>query len=196
MKTAIALLRVSTADQLLGVEAQRADIERYAREHGIDVLQFHTEVVSGGAPLEERLGLLAACEEISLRRVDHLLVAKRDRLARDPLVAMLTETTLAKVGASVLAADGNNADDPASELLRHILDAVARFERRMIAIRTKAALSVLAASGVKLGRPVGSKDKGYRKRRKDAGVKRGPNARTREPVISSAQTFHSEPGNA
>lgn len=170
MTTAIALLRVSTPDQLLGLEAQRADITRFAAAHDIEVIGWHTEFVSGGAPFEMRAGLQAACEEVARVGAKFLLVAKRDRFARDPLVAMLTERTLASMGAQVLAADGNNEQDPASELIRHILDGVARFERRMIGIRTKAALAAIVASGRKLGRPPGARDLKPRKQRCDKRV--------------------------
>lgn len=173
MTTAVALLRVSTPDQTLGLAAQRHDIEVYAATHGLEVVSWHSEVVSGGAELEERYGLLAACEDIARLGASHLLVAKRDRLSRDPTTAMLTERSLASLGATPLAADGNNGTDPASELIRHILDGVARFERRMIGLRTKAALAARAAAGKQLGRPAGSKDKTPRKGRSDKGVSRG-----------------------
>ena len=196
MTTAIALLRVSTPDQVLGLEAQRADIERYAREHGIDVLQFHTEIVSGGAELQSRPGLLAASDAIATTCANHLLVAKRDRLSRDPLVAMLTESALRKLGATVLSADGNNGLDPASTLIRHVLYAVAEYERRMIGIRTKAALAIRKAKGLPVGKPKGAVDKVRRKPRKDKGIARGAYGPRPRKAITSTQTFHSEPGNA
>ena len=153
--TAVALLRVSTPDQQLGLEAQRADIEAYAAKHGIKVLEWHTEVVSGGAKFDDRPGLLSALESVARFRCQHLLVSKRDRLAREPLVAMLTERMLEKLGATVLAAYGNNEETPEAELVRAILDAAARYERKIIGIRTKAALAALRASGKRLGRPPG-----------------------------------------
>ncbi len=170
MTTAIALLRVSTSDQRLGLAAQRTDIERYAADHDIQIMEYIEEVVSGGAPFEARLGLQAACESIARIGASHLIVSKRDRFARDPLVALLTERSLEQLKATVLCADGNNAMDPASELVRHILDGVARFERRMIGIRTKAALAAIVASGRKLGRPPGSRDLKPRKQRCDKRV--------------------------
>ena len=165
MTTAVAFLRVSTEKQALGLEAQRADIERYAATNDIAVIGWHTEIVSGGAPFEERLGLQAALGSVVELGASHLLVAKRDRFSRDPLVCMLVERELTRAGASVLAADGNNEADPASELVRGVLDCVARFERRMIGIRTKAALAAKRARGERLGRPVGVIEAGPRKRR-------------------------------
>lgn len=163
MPTAVALLRVSTPDQRLGLAAQRAAIEAFALAQGLTVVAWHEEAVSGGAPFDRRTGLQAALAAVAQHEAAHLLVAKRDRFARDPLVALLTERELARSGCTVLCADGNNETDPASELVRHILDGVARFERRMIGIRTKAALAAKRAAGATLGRPVGSRDKRPRK---------------------------------
>jgi DNA invertase Pin-like site-specific DNA recombinase len=189
--TAVALLRCSPdgstrlVSDRLGIEVQRADILRFAAERRIDVISFHVEYVSGGAPIDQRTGLLAASRAIAESGAAHLIVAKRDRLARDPLVALLTEQSLAKVGATVLCADGNNGQSPAEQLMRVILDGVARFERQMISIRTKAALAVLQAGGKKLGRPVGI----VGKPRSDKGKPRGPLSKPRKPRL--AATFAS-----
>lgn len=173
---AIGLIRVSTPDQQLGLEAQRAAIQRFAAEHGIDVPSIHTEVVSGGAPMAERHGLIAAMLEVEATGALHLIVAKRDRLSRDPLTAMLAERKLGDAGATVLCVDGNNAQDPQSVFMRRILDAAAELERAMIGIRTKAALQALKARGVKLGgRKAGARNKSYggpRKTRSDKGKPR------------------------
>jgi len=163
--TAVALLRVSTEKQQLGLDAQRAAISAYAANHDIEVIAWHTETVSGGAAFEDRYGLQAAMADVSSLEASHIIVAKRDRFSRDPLVAMLTERSLEKLGASVVCADGNNETDPASELIRHILDGVARFERRMIGLRTKAALAARRAAGHRLGRPPGIVETEPRKRK-------------------------------
>lgn len=170
MTTAIALLRISPDGSSrdmdrLGLETQRADIEAYAAANGIQVLEWHSEVVSGGAAFDDRPGLLAALEAIARTKATHLLVQKRDRLAREPLVSMMTERMLEKIGAKVTAAQGNNEETPEAELVRAILDAAARYERKIIGIRTKAALAVLKASGKRLGRPPGIVEKGPRRRK-------------------------------
>jgi len=172
--TAIGLIRVSTSDQVLGLEAQEADIRKAAAGRGIDVLSIVTEVVSGGAPIEDRYGLAEAIAAVKDLRAAHLIVAKRDRLARDPLVALLTERELERAGATLVCCDGSDGDDPGAELMRGILDVVARFERRMIGLRTKAALAALASGGKVLGRPMGRVDDRPRKPRSDKGKVRGP----------------------
>jgi DNA invertase Pin-like site-specific DNA recombinase len=151
---AVLYLRVSTGDQALGLEAQRAMIGAYLAREGRKAASEHVDDgVSGGAPLDKRCGLLAAIA--ALKRGDVLVVAKRDRLARDPLVAMMAERLAEKRGACVRCADGNgNGDGAADVLMRRMLDAFAEFERAQIAMRTRAALAELRRQGRRIsGKP-------------------------------------------
>jgi DNA invertase Pin-like site-specific DNA recombinase len=171
--TAIAFLRVSTADQKLGLEAQRAAIETYAAAHAIEIVAWHSEIISGGAPLEERTELQTAIADLDVRGAKILIAAKWDRLTRSPTVGVMIEETVRKLGGTIVAADGaGNGSDPAAELFRGMLLLFGQFERRMIGVRTKAALAALKASGRVLGRRSGQVDTKPRKARSDRGVKR------------------------
>lgn len=154
---AVALLRVSTEDQAssgLGLDDQRAACERWAQSKGVRLAAVREEHVSGKAPLEGRAGLLAALADVRALGARYLLVLRRDRLARDPLVALLAEREAATAGAQVVTADGlANGDDPGSELTRGVLDAVARFEAGMVRERTRAALGAKRRRGQWTGRP-------------------------------------------
>lgn len=169
-QSGIALLRVSTPDQVLGIDAQRAAISAFAAREGIQVTAWHVENGSGGLPLARRPVLQAAIADVLAHKASALLVGKRDRLARDPMVALLVERAIGP--ARILAADGHNADDPGGKLMRHILDGVAEFERAMISVRTKAALQALKDGGKVLGRRVGQVDTKPRRPRSDKGVSR------------------------
>jgi Resolvase, N terminal domain len=60
-KIAVAYVRVSTEDQNLGPEAQRASIEAWAGRHGVTVAAWFTDKgVSGGKAVEDRPALLEA----------------------------------------------------------------------------------------------------------------------------------------
>ncbi len=146
----VAYLRVSTDDQALGVEAQREAVRGYCAREGVELVGEHVDDgVSGAAPLDRRPGLLGALA--ALRRGGALVVAKRDRIARDPLVALLVERDAERRGARVLCADGNgNGDGAADVLLRRVLDAVSEFERAQIAMRTRAALHVKRCRGERI----------------------------------------------
>jgi DNA invertase Pin-like site-specific DNA recombinase len=151
--TAVVYLRVSTADQALGLVAQWRLCRAYAAAQGLRIVAVRRDRgVSGGAELDDRPGLMAALGELRARGAAVLLVAKRDRLARDAYVALAVERAAAKLGAQVLCADGaGNGQDAAAVLMRRILDAAAEYERAIIRGRVKAALHVKRTRGEKLG---------------------------------------------
>ena len=77
-----------------------------------------------------------------------------DRFSRDPFSAAMAEIELVKFGARMVTTDGvGNGDDPGSRLMKDVGLAAARFERAMIAARTKAALGVKKARGESTGTP-------------------------------------------
>jgi len=150
---AIAYLRVSTEDQRLGPEAQRAEIERWAARAGVTVLAWCAdEGVSGGNELDARPALLRAIEQVRAHGAGVLAVAKRDRIARDVVVAATIDRAVRACGARVVSVDGvGNGDSPTEEFMRTILDGAAAYERALIRQRTRAALAVKIARGERVG---------------------------------------------
>jgi DNA invertase Pin-like site-specific DNA recombinase len=148
---AVAYIRVSTDDQTLGPEAQRAAIEVWAAREDVQVVAWHVDAgVSGAARIDSRPALLAALDDLA--RGSTLVVAKRDRLARDVVIAATIERAAERVGATVVSADGVGVGDgPEAELLRRIVDAVAVYERGFIRGRTKAALAAKKRRGERTG---------------------------------------------
>lgn len=155
-KKAAAYLRVSTTreQQELGISAQRAAIESWAKREGVEVCAWFEEEVSGGASLEKRPVLLQAIAALGEHGAGLLVVQRLDRFSRDPLGAAMAEIQVHRLGARVVTADGvGNGDDPGSRLMKDVALAAARFERSMIAARTKAALAVKRARGESTGTP-------------------------------------------
>lgn len=143
MSQIIAYYRVSTKKQGtsgLGLEAQRAAVESYARGEGAKIAAEFTEVESG--KLADRPVLAKALAQARRSRAK-LVIAKLDRLARN--VAFLS--TLMESSVEFVACDNPNAN----RLTIHILAAVAENEARMISERTKVALGAARARGVALG---------------------------------------------
>lgn len=142
----IVYLRVSTARQGesgLGLEAQRATVEAFARQSGGQIIAQHVEVESGKR--SDRPELSKALQAARKAKAT-LLIAKLDRLARN--VAFIS--AMMDAGVDFVA-----CDQPfASRLTLHILAAVAEDEARRISERTKAALKAAKARGTKLGSPV------------------------------------------
>jgi DNA invertase Pin-like site-specific DNA recombinase len=149
----VGYVRVSTDEQHLSPVAQRDALEAWARARGVHLVAVHEDIgVSGGADLEDCPGLLAAVADVEQRGAGVLLVAKRDRLARDVIKAALVERLVGRAGALVASADGvAEGNDPAAQLMRTMIDAFAQYERAMIRSRVKAALAVKRARGERIG---------------------------------------------
>lgn len=149
----VGYLRVSTDDQKLGPEAQRERLDAWCKANGaVLVAVLVDQGVSGGAAIADRPGLVAAIAALVEYGAGVLLVAKRDRLARDTMVAAMVERECERVGARVRTADGTgDGDGPESVLMRRMVDAFAEYERLLIAARTKAALAVKRARGERTG---------------------------------------------
>lgn len=141
----VAYLRVSTDKQGAnghGIEAQRDAVKRYVASVGGRIIAPEFVEVESGKSDGNRPQLtkaLARCKATAAT----LLVAKLDRLSRDP--DFLGQLMKAEI-------DFVAADNPtANKLTVRILAAVAEAEREAISARTKAALGAAKARGVKLG---------------------------------------------
>jgi DNA invertase Pin-like site-specific DNA recombinase len=147
-RVAIAYLRTSTDDQTLGPEAQRADVERWARTHGVTIAGWYIEHVSGAAPLDARPVLWDAIDHASRARAGVLVTSKRCRLSRSAMNAELITRYLSELGIAYRSADGSSDDvSPEGVLMRSMLDAIAAYERALIGVRTRAALAAKKRRG-------------------------------------------------
>ena len=147
----IAYLRVSTdqqADSGAGLDAQH---DACTKSAGVLTGVYRDEGVSGSTGLEKRPALLEAIG--ALKKGDVLMVAKRDRLGRDPLVVAMIESAVQRKGARIVSAagEGTGSDSPADVLMRRMVDAFAEYERLIIGARTKAALQAKKARGERTG---------------------------------------------
>ena len=144
----VAYERVSTARQGasgLGIEAQRKVIEDFANSRGAEVLARFTEVESGRNADRPELA-----KALHLAKVTGavLVIAKLDRLSRNAAFLL----ALRDSGVKFVAVDMPEAND----LTVGIMALVAEQERAAISRRTKEALAVAKARGVKLGNPNGA----------------------------------------
>jgi len=145
MKTAIALVRVSTSEQGksgLGLAAQEAAIRSFAAAEGFDIAELYSEVASGSQGIDERDGLRAALAKAKKLRCP-VIVSKLDRLSRD--VAFISG--LMSRGVPFIVAElGADVDS----FVLHLYAALGEKERKMIGTRTKSALAPMVGTG-KLG---------------------------------------------
>jgi DNA invertase Pin-like site-specific DNA recombinase len=144
----VAYERVSTARQGasgLGIVAQRQAIEGYSEARGAAILARFTEVESGRCPDRPELA-----KALHLAKVTGavLVIAKLDRLSRNAAFLL----TLRDSGVRFAAVDLPEAND----LTVGIMALVVRHEREAISRRTREALAVATARGVRLGNPNGA----------------------------------------
>jgi len=102
--------------------------------------------------IEGRPGLVAALASVREHGAGVLVVAKRDRIARDVVLTAGVERAAAQSGAAVVSAAGEgNGDTPADGFMRTVIDGAAAYERALIRARTKAALGAKRAKGERTG---------------------------------------------
>ena len=154
--TAVGYIRVSTGDQELGLQSQREVLAQWAKANEIELVSVFEDQVSGAVSWFNRPGLMHAVDAIRSGVSNTLVVVKLDRLSRDVFNAESLFLEVRKHAARVLTA----VDDPATDqdtpervMMRQMLSTFSEYERAVIRQRTKRALAVLKAKGVKLGRP-------------------------------------------
>src|SRR5436305_4908911 len=157
MERAVAYYRVSTRQQQrsgLGIEAQRAAVERFAETENLRIIAEYVEAETGkGADALDRRPQLAAALAAARSAKGCVLVSKLDRLSRD--VAFVAGLMAQRVP-FIVAELGRDADP----FMLHLYAALAEKERRLISERTKAALAIPKAQGSKLGNPTKIREAG------------------------------------
>lgn len=147
----VAYLRVSTDEQKLGPEAQRADIERWAERTGGAVVAWCEDLgVSGRKPLERRPGLLEALELARRLKASGLVVQKRDRLARGvyAIVPIELEIRRRRLVLWSAAGEGSGAQlESQRQLQTGLADLLSGAELAQIGERIRAALAVKRKRG-------------------------------------------------
>lgn len=152
-KTTCALYaRVSTSDQ--NCELQLRELRGYARRAGWKVAGEYVDTGWSGAKASrpEFDKMMAAAAQ---RRFDAVMVWKLDRFGRSVVNCINGIQELRAAGVRFLAVSQNidtDSSSPTSQLLLHILAAVAEFERELTRERITAGIRNARAKGVQLGR--------------------------------------------
>jgi DNA invertase Pin-like site-specific DNA recombinase len=150
-------VRVSTAEQAesgLGLDAQRSAIEAECARRGWTLVEVFEDAGASGRSTRNRDGLASALAGIEAGRGGTLMVSKLDRLSRSLVdFSSLMADAVAR-GWNLVALDlGIDLSTPAGEFMASVMASAAQWERRIIGQRTRDALAVKKAQGVKLGRP-------------------------------------------
>jgi DNA invertase Pin-like site-specific DNA recombinase len=81
-----------------------------------------------------------------------LLCYKYDRIARDVYLSELVHREARSAGATVVAVEGGYGDGPEQTMIRQILQVFAEYEKKIIGLRTKAAMLRRQKSGQRMSR--------------------------------------------
>jgi DNA invertase Pin-like site-specific DNA recombinase len=140
--------RVSTMDQDLAGQQQRLT--------AAGAFRVFTDVISGKT--FDRPGLTALLDH--LRPGDTLAVVRLDRLGRSLRELLDVVETLYQRGVALRSLEEQlDTSSAAGELVFHVFGALAQFERRLIAERTRDGLATARAKGCCPGRPPLDPDK-------------------------------------
>mgnify|MGYP005961629295 CR=1 FL=1 len=138
----IAYYRVSTKRQNLGLDAQRNTVNSYLANIGGELVNSYSEKESGKCNNRVELSkAIAECKKVGAT----LIIAKLDRLSRNvSFIFALRDANINFVCCDI---------PECNTLTLGIFATIAQNERELISARTKAALNVKKANGVKLGCP-------------------------------------------
>lgn len=149
----IGYLRVSTGKQ--NPENQRDEIRRFAFEKGVGIDLWVTETVSGRTSyMKRKLGKQLK----RMRKGDTLIVTEVSRLSRSltEIMAIMGNCLEKHVNIYTTKERYTFDDSINSKVLCFAFGLVAEIERNLISMRTKEALALKKAEGVRLGRRPGS----------------------------------------
>ena len=147
--------RVSTEEQAIsgaGLQAQRQALVAECERRGWTIVR---EITDEGFSAKDmrRPGVQEAIRALEAGEADALVVSKLDRLSRSMVDFSALMARAQKRGFALVALDCVDTTSPSGEAMANMLATFAQFERRLISQRTKDALAVKRAQGVRLGRP-------------------------------------------
>lgn len=159
MKVAI-YCRVSTDEQEL--EQQIISCKKFCEYKQMEYVVF-SDIGSGKD--FKRVNFLIMLDRLRRREFEGLVVFRFDRIGRNAREVVTLFEEFENKGIQVFSLNENiDTTSPIGKAIRDIIIRLAQLERENISEATKQRLQALKNMGKKLGRRVGSKDKGIRKK--------------------------------
>jgi len=151
-----AYIRVSTDKQT--IQNQKFEIKKFCETNKLKIGKWVEECISGRKSIQERkLGTLLK----RMKKNDILICSELSRLGRNLLMIMgiLNECMLRHIKVWTIKDNYRLGTDISCKVLAFAFGLSAEIERNLISARTKDALARKKEEGIRLGRPIGSRNK-------------------------------------
>jgi DNA invertase Pin-like site-specific DNA recombinase len=156
-RTAVGYVRVSSVGQVesgAGLTDQRRAIRTECDRRGWMLSTVCADNGASGGSIDRRPALREALDTLRDGRASAFVTAKLDRLSRSVLDFVSLMARAEREGWAIVVLDVNvDTSTPSGEMMANVVAAFAQYERRLISDRTRRALAVKQAEGVRLGRP-------------------------------------------
>jgi DNA invertase Pin-like site-specific DNA recombinase len=149
--------RVSTAQQVeegYGLDAQTTAIKKVCAEKGWDLVQDYVDEGKSGGSMKGRDSLLKMLKDAQTGAFDLVMVWSIDRLSRDDEDFITIKNGLKLYGVRMGEVGNPTIDfeDPYVEFIVSTRVNLAKLERKIVGIRTRAAMDEAGSQGLHLGR--------------------------------------------
>jgi DNA invertase Pin-like site-specific DNA recombinase len=143
---------------------QKHAIETYAQQHGIRIVKWFTDTISGTTDLEHRPALFDLMKALEANGVKVVLCERLDRLARDLMIQESIIKDIQRKGFELISTAEPDlcGNEPTRTMIRQILGSFAQYERALIVSKLRGARQRAKA-----------KNPDYREGRKPFGMREG-----------------------
>jgi len=153
---AIGYTRISEDDERsVSLDYQEAAVREYAECQGIEFVRIETDNGISGKSIKNRPAVQRVLQAVDAREIDCVIVYRSDRMSRDGLESLQIERIMRSRGVEYFSVTEGllTGDEVDGEFLSYIRAGLNQRERKLISLRTKAALQRKKAKGERLGRP-------------------------------------------
>jgi site-specific DNA recombinase len=137
----------------ISLDYQVAEIKKLAKAHGYKLIDIETDNGISGKSIKNRPAVQRVLQAVDQGVIDAVIVFKSDRMSRDGLETIQVEKLMRARNVAYLSATegdllGNGVDD---EFMSFIRAGLNQRERKLISLRTKAALDHKREKGERIG---------------------------------------------
>jgi len=135
---AVGYIRVSGIEQVKegqGLEIQETKIERYCSELGWELVRVYRDEGISGTERSKRAGLMALLDDSLNDKFDAVVVAAKDRLARETELGLAIRRELMDADCRIFSVNGANLEGRQGKLMDTVELAFSDYERAVISER-------------------------------------------------------------